>query len=76
MISLQNTKCFTYNNVIISADYWVRTHDLEINDNLRHAAKVIARSAKIALSDLELGSNQMATIILENLMKWDDGGDI
>ena len=60
----------------ISVGYWVRTHDLEINDNLRHAAKVIARSAKIALSELELGSNQVATIILNNLTKWYDGGDI
>ena len=58
------------------ADYGVRTNDLGINANVRHGAKVIARSAKIALADLELGSNQVATIILENLMKWDDGGDI
>ena len=60
----------------ICAGYGVRTNDLGINANVRHAAKVIARSAKIALSDLELGSNQVATIILENLMNWDDGGDI
>ena len=60
----------------ISVGYGVRTNDLGINANVRHAAKVIARSAKIALSDLELGSNQVATIILENLIKWDDGGDI
>ena len=60
----------------ICAGYWVRTNDLGIKDNLRHAAKVIAKGAKIALSDLELGSNQVATIILENLTKWDDGGDI
>ena len=58
------------------ADYGFRTHDLGINDNLRHAAKVIARSAKIALSELELGSNQVATIILNNLTTWYDGGDI
>ena len=58
------------------ADYGVRTHDLGINDNLRHGAKVIARSAKIALSELELGSNQVATIILNNLTTWYDGGDI
>ena len=58
------------------ADYGVRTHDLGINDNLRHAAKVIARSAKIALLELELGSSQVAITILENLTKWDDGGDI
>ena len=58
------------------ADYGFRTHDLGINDNLKHAAKVIARSAKIALSELELGSSQVAITILENLTKWDDGGDI
>ena len=60
----------------ISAGYGVRTNDLGINDNLRHAAKVIARSAKIALLELELGSSQVAITILENLTKWDDGGDI
>ena len=58
----------------ICAGYGVRTNDLGINDNLRHAAKVIARSAKIAL--LELGSSQVAITILENLTKWYDGGDI
>ena len=60
----------------ISVGYGVRTNDLGINDNLRHAAKVIARSAKIALLELELGSSQVAITILENLTKWDDGGDI
>ena len=58
------------------ADYGARTHDLGINDNLRQAGKVIAKGAKIALSELKLGSSQMATIILENLTKWYDGGDI
>ena len=57
------------------ADYGARTHDLGINDNLRHAAKVIARSAKIALLELQLGTSQMAAIILENLTKWYDGGE-
>ena len=60
----------------ICAGYGVRTNDLGINDNLRIAAKVIARRAKIAISELQLGSSQMAAIILENLTKWDDGGDI
>ena len=60
----------------ISVSYGARTHDLGINDNLRHAAKVIARSAKIALLELELGSSQVAITILENLTNWYDGGDI
>ena len=60
----------------ISVSYGVRTNDLGINDNLRNAAKVIAKGAKIALSELQLGSSQMAAIILENLTKWYDGGDI
>ena len=60
----------------ISVGYGVRTNDLGINANVRHAAKVIARSAKIALSELKLGSSQVATIILNNLTKWYDGGDI
>lgn len=60
----------------ISVGYGVRTNDLGINDNLRNAAKVIAKGAKIALSELQLGSSQMAAIILENLTKWYDGGDI
>ena len=60
----------------VGADYGVRTHDLGINDNLRQAGKVIAKGAKIALSELQLGSSQMAAIILENLTKWYDGGDI
>jgi hypothetical protein len=60
----------------ICARYGVHTNDLGINDNLRQAGKVIAISAEIALSELELGSNQVAIIILENLTKWYDGGDI
>ena len=60
----------------ISVGYGVRTNDLGINDNLRNAAKVIAKGAKIALSELQLGISQMAAIILENLTKWYDGGDI
>ena len=60
----------------ICARYGVRTNDLGINANVRHAAKVIARSAKIALLELKLGSSEVAIIILENLTKWDDGGDI
>ena len=60
----------------ICAGYGVRTNDLGINDNLRLAAKVIARRAKIAISELQLGSSQMAAIILENLTRWYDGGDI
>ena len=58
------------------ADYGFRTYDLGINDDLRQAVKVIAKGAKIALSELQLGSSQMAVIILENLTKWDDGGDM
>ena len=60
----------------ISVGYGVRTNDLGINDNLRNAAKVIAKGAKFALSELQLGSSQMAAIVLENLTKWYDGGDI
>ena len=39
-------------------------------------AKIIGESAKIALSELQFGSSQMAAIILENLTRWYGGGDI
>ena len=71
VIQLKSTKL-----VNSGADYETQTHNLGINDNLRNAAKVIAKGAKIALSELLLGSSQMAAIILENLTKWYDGGDI
>ena len=56
---------------------WVSTGSKIIkNISLSYNVKVIAKGAKIALSELQLGSSQMAAIILENLTKWYDGGDI